>query len=140
MVVGIHPAAPPVRSQKLGCAIGQHLVDVHVMGGAGAGLKRVHHKLAVVPPHQSLIGRGHDGVPDLTVKPPRSHVSQSRALLDEERGPDKDRKRLQPRDGKVSHGPGCLGSVEGIDGNFHGSQCVVFDSHRHDTPPSPFTV
>ncbi len=49
-------SAEPGRGQS-----GDHFVDVHIRGGAGASLKDIYRELLGVVPGNDLVGSGHDG-------------------------------------------------------------------------------
>ena len=58
-------ARPPSRSSR---AVGQDLVGVHIVRGAGAGLVDVDHELVAMLAVEDLVGRRDDGVGDVAVK------------------------------------------------------------------------
>jgi len=47
MVVRMDAVFAQPAAQQLGGPVGDHLVGIHIMAGAGAGLEGLHHKLIV---------------------------------------------------------------------------------------------
>ena len=47
MIVGMNDILTQFAPQQLGCTIGDHLVGIHVMTGAGPGLEGIDDKLIV---------------------------------------------------------------------------------------------
>ena len=96
-------------AQDLQGAIRDHLVRVHVDGGAGAALDRVHDELVVKLARNHVVrGRG-DGVRDPRREVPGVAVGQGRRLLHDRHGADERRVQAVAGDGKV------LGAAQGLD-------------------------
>ncbi len=135
MVVGVQGGKVTTpASQKLQRPVCQHLVGVHVVGCPGAGLKRIDHELISQFTGQNFIGSGCDGVADLLIQPAGGHVGSGSALLDDYRGPDKGRVRLQARNREIMHGPGGLRPVVGLGRHFHFAHAVFFNACGHGSP------
>ena len=92
-------AAP--AAQQLGGAAGQHLVDVHVVRGAGAGLVDVDHELLAPAPGQHLARRRLDGPGGGAWQQAEPRVGARRRDLDPDGGVDEGRVGGEAGDGEV---------------------------------------
>ncbi len=141
VIVGMqHRKLAPAMAQDFQGAVGQDLIDVHVVGRAGSGLEGVHHELIRQCPGQHLVGRRLDGAGKAGVQPSGGPVGPRGAPLDDDRGPDVGGVRPQAGDGKVAHGPRRLGSVVGIFRDFHLTQAVSFNPNGHYSLPRAYRL
>ncbi len=63
LVVGVHqPPLAAGAAEQLAGPVGQHLVEVHVGLGAGAGLPDPQRELLIMLAAQDLVGGAHDGL------------------------------------------------------------------------------
>lgn len=76
VVVGVHGAAQPGAGE-----VGDHLVGVHVRGGAGPGLEHVDREVGVVPAVDDLLRRGRDRVRDVLLEDPEPALAMAAARL-----------------------------------------------------------
>jgi hypothetical protein len=121
-------AAP--AAQKLGGAVGQHLVGVHVVRGAGASLVDVDDELIAKASGQHLVGGGGDRAGDRPLEAPEAAVRFSGRFLDEDGCGHQLRRRGQAADRKVLDRPLRLPAVIGAGGYAHLSQRVALDAVR----------
>ena len=126
VVVGMDPLLARRRAEKLGGAIGDHLVGVHVGAGAGAGLEDVDHEVLVEASLDDLLGGFHNRHGRLLLEQAELQVDAGGALLDHPQGPQKGAREAQAGDREILHRPGGLGAVEGGGGNLHASHGVTF--------------
>ena len=103
MIVGVHAfVVAASRPEDLRGAIGQHLVGVHVVRGAGAGLVHVDDELIAKPAGQHLVGRGDDRARDVRIEAPERAVGFGRRLLDLDGGVTSSGGAVMPLIGKFS--------------------------------------
>ena len=120
VVVGVHQGAVAAAApQQLAGAVGQHLVHVHVVRGAGAGLVHVHHELFAPAAVEHLLGRARDGLRLAARQEPQLAVHPRRGELDAHRRVHEGGVRAQPADGKVLQRPRRLRAVERRRGHGH---------------------
>ncbi len=118
-------------AEDFGGAIGNHLVRVHVVRGAGARLVHVDDELIAQRPGADLVGRAHDGVRDARVETPERLVGFGRGPLDQDRGGDQIGGRAQVADAEIRDRPGGLDAVVRIGGNVELTERVALGSKRH---------
>ena len=118
-------------AQPLTGAVGEHLVDVHVMRRPGPRLVDVHDELVAQPARQHLIRGGDDGGRDIACQPPEGHIRLGRAFLDEHGGRHQIGGHAQPADGKVLDRPDGLDAVIGLGRNRLLAQRVALDAEGH---------
>jgi hypothetical protein len=87
---------------SFGCAVRQHLVHVHVVGGAGAGLERVDDELVAVLAGEHLVGRPHDGVGEAGLETSRFLVRQRSRALDPDLRNDEGLEGPKSADGEIA--------------------------------------
>ena len=105
-------------AEHLDCAVGDHLVGVHVGRGAGAGLEDVDDELVVVPA-VGYLGRGlADGVGEVLVEQTEIGVDLGRRELDLADSANEGTWKAKIADGEVLDGPHGLCAVVGIRGDL----------------------
>ncbi|MCY1516522.1 hypothetical protein D9M68_511560 [compost metagenome] len=110
--------------------VGDHLVGVHVGGGAGATLDHVHHELVVeVATDQAGAGLADGGVL-VGIEVAELLVGIGGGLLDHGQGDDQLRVVRQRHAGQaeVVYRAQGLDAVVGLGGNFEGAEQVFFDA------------
>ena len=89
MIVRVHARVRSARlAQDLGGAVGEHLVGVHVVRGAGAGLVDVDDELIAEAGRRGSRRRRRDRARRLRVEPSERGVRFGGRFLDEDRGGD----------------------------------------------------
>ena len=117
--------------------VGDHLVGVHVVRGAGAGLERVDHEHRVPLPVHHFLRRGDDRVDqllrrvllavDLAVREqPERAVDLGGRALDRRHAPDERAPGPQARDREVEDGALGLNAVEGLGRDLDLAKRVFF--------------
>ena len=130
MVIGVHAgvAAKP----------GDHLVDVHIGTGAGAGLKHVHRKLVRVGAAEQFVAGGDDGLAAVLVKQRQVGVDVGGAALYAHHRLNKAVRQAPAADRKVIHRPLRLGAPERFGGNLDFSQGILLQTGiAHDCSLRP---
>ena len=115
-------------TEQFGRAVREHLVGVHVVRGAGAGLIHVDDELIAETAGEDLVRRGDDGACDLAVETAELGVGLGGRLLDEDGRGDEIGGRAQTADGKVLDRPGGLSAVVRVRGNVHLAQRIALDT------------
>ena len=100
------------RSEVLVGEVGEHLVHVHVVRRAGAGLVHVDDEVVAMRATQDLIGGGDDRVGQLRIEPARLLVRERRGFLDPDHRRHEHRQRAHPADRKILRGAYRLRAVE----------------------------
>ncbi len=133
VIVRVHERVlAAAATEDLRRTIGEHLVGVHVVRRAGAGLVHVHDELIAHPAGEHLVGRAPDRVGNAAIEPAERGIRCSRGFLDPDRRDDELRRRRQSADGKVlDRAPG-LRAVIGSCRHFDVAERVVFDAVFHD--------
>ena len=137
MIVGVHRLCRVLNAvaQDLIGAVGNYLVGVHVVAGAGAGLERVHHELVIPAPLHNLLSCGDDGLAALLIEQAQVHVHQRRGLLDHRHAPHEGAVWLESADGEVVHRAHGLGAIQRTVRDFDLAQRILFDpSFAHVAP------
>ncbi len=130
-----------VAAQDLDRPVGDHLVDVHVAGGAGTGLEHVDRKLAVVNPLDHLAaslqhGR-HLGVVQRVLarsgQLAQVPIGDAAGVLDQAHGVDQRGRQGPAGDRKILHRALRLCAVVRLGGNLHFAHRVPLDAEiTHD--------
>ncbi len=84
-----------------GSQVSDHLVDVHVARGPGAGLEDIHRKLIVMPSVDHRLGRLDDGLGTRPIEQPQVMVDPGRSTLDMRDGMDEAAGMDCPETGKL---------------------------------------
>ena len=71
-----------LAAHDLNGAVGQDLIDVHVVGGTGAGLENIDHDLVIKTPREHLIAGFDDGSPFFGINFFERHVGERGRFLD----------------------------------------------------------
>ena len=121
---------PAFAAQQFVGAVREHLVAIHVVGRAGAGLIDVDHELVVVLAGQYLVGGGHDRVGQLRVEAAGFLVRQRRRLLDPHHRPHEFAQRLQPADREVLEGTLGLNAIIRIGRHVEWAEGILFGTSR----------
>jgi hypothetical protein len=117
-------------AHQLGGAVGQHLVRVHVVRGAGAGLIDVDDEVVAQRTAEDFVRRAGNRAADARVEAPERHVGLRRGLLDENRRGDEIGRRAQPADRKVLDRPRRLNAVVRLGGDGVLTQGIALHPHR----------
>jgi hypothetical protein len=123
VVVGVHVAPEQTRGERR-----EHLVHVHVRGGAGAGLEDVHGEVLVVLPGRHLVGGGHDGLGQVLREHAEAGVGLGGGLLDPGEGLDVAALERGAGDREVLHRALRLRPVQGVLGDEDVTHGVVLDA------------
>ncbi len=120
MVVGMNEGVrAELSAQNLVCAVGKHLVCVHVERHACSCLEDIHDKLADVVTVEDLLRGLHDRVRLLGRQQAELAIRLCRRQLDHRRGAHQVRACTHAADGEVGDGAGGLRSVESRSGYVH---------------------
>ena len=111
------PVLASRAAEQLGRAVGQHLVRVHVVRGAGTCLIHIHHELIAERPAENLLGGADDRVANPLVETFQCDVGFGRGFLDEHGRGDQVRGSAQAADREVLEGADGLDAVIGIGGD-----------------------
>ena len=130
-VVGMDGPVDAARTaaEQLVGAVGEDLVGVHVVRGAGAGLEGVDPELVAVGAAQDFVGGAHDDPGLVGPKQPELAIDLRGGLLDEHDAVDQLGPRRQPRDGEVLYGALGLNAVQGVLRHLLVAQRVVLKAH-----------
>ena len=110
----------------------EHLVDVHVEGGARARLIDVDHELVAVRAAEDEVSGRDDRVGALRIEPPGATMHRRRRTLDAHDGVDDPRMRAEPADGEVRDGPCRLRPVPRVRRDLDRAERVVLHADaRH---------
>ena len=132
MIVRVHDVIGTERAaQPLGGAIGDDLVGVHVVRGAGAGLIDVDDEVIAQLTGENLVRRGDDRVGASSIETIERAIRFRGGALDEDRRFDQARRRNQSADGEVGFGARRLHAVVGVGGNLKLAQRIALDPERH---------
>ena len=123
VVVGAHLEPLPAGQG------GDHLVDVHVAGGAGAGLEHLHGKVLVVLAANHRLSGGGDRLGARRIQLAKLRIDLGRRQLDTGDGVNEGGGHRLPRHLEVVHGALGLGAIEGIGRHLQLSHAVVFLAH-----------
>jgi hypothetical protein len=129
---------PALVPEDLQCAVGDHLVDVHVGRGAGAALDHVNDELVVQLPGGDLVTGLRDRVALVLAEHPEFGVGQCRGLLDVRERVDETREVAQRDSGdrEVFHGTQCLHAEIRAAGDLAVAELVAFRARREQRPRS----
>jgi hypothetical protein len=112
---------------------GKHLVDVHVRGGARAGLIGINRELVVVRSGDELVGRRSNRGGDGRVENANLRIDERRGLLDARERDDLPRLKPGSADREVLDRALRLRGVQRIDGYEHFAHGVVLGAEfSHD--------
>ena len=137
LVVGMHqPRFPPGAAEQFAGPVCQHLVEVHVGLGAGAGLPHHQGKLGVVQAAQDFVGSGHDGLGLAGGEQPQGVVDPGAGGLDAGQGMDDLHGLALPRDVEVMQGALGLGPPEPVRRDGYLPQAVPLHPDIHDVSPA----
>src|SRR4030095_8327652 len=102
VIVRVHDAVSAACStEQLGGTVGDHLVCIHVVRGAGAGLIDIDHELIAEATAENLVGGLYYRVPHAPCESPKRDVRLRRGLLDQNSSVDEKGGRAKPADRKV---------------------------------------
>ncbi len=82
MVIGMDAVLAQSTAQDLGGPVGDDLIDIHVMTGAGAGLEGIHNKLVVPFPFNHLLRSLQDGLRPFGIQQAQVKVDFGSGALD----------------------------------------------------------
>ena len=115
-------------TEDLGRAVGEHLVGVHVVRRAGAGLVDVDDELIAELPAENLVGGFDDRACDAGGEPAERSVRLRRGFLDQDGGGDERRRGGEPADGEVLDRARRLSAVIRLRGHPDVAERVAFDA------------
>ncbi len=137
LVVGVHQARFPAgAAEQFAGPVGQHLVEVHVGLGAGAGLPDHQGELGVVQAAQDLVGGGHDGLGLAGGQQPQGVVDPGTGGLDAGQGMDDLHGLALPRDVEVVQGALGLGPPQPVRRDGYLPQAVPLHPDVHRVSPA----
>ncbi len=116
-------------SQNFQSTVSDHLVGVHVHGGAGAALDAVHHELVLPLPGNDFLRGFHNRMTDAHRHPPGPHIGPRRRRL---HNPQSDNKILIQHvtgNQKVMQGPCSLHAIVELIRNFNLAEKIFFNPH-----------
>ncbi len=105
-----------------------HLVGVHVGGGAAAGLENVHDKLSVVIARSHGIGSLLDGCGQFGRQLAQPPIHSRGGALDQPQRADEGPRKTQPADRKILNRPLRLRAVQRIGGDAHLAHRVALNT------------
>ena len=108
--------------------VGEDLVEVHVGGGAGAGLEEVDGEFAVMGAGEDGAGGVGDGAGFGVGEEAEAGVGQGAGEFEEGHAVDDFDGQGRAGEAEVLDGAGGLGAVEGVSGDVAGAEGVVFDA------------
>jgi hypothetical protein len=114
--------------EHLGGAVRQHLIRVHVVRSARAGLVHVDDELIPQPAGKNLVGRGRDGSANVGGQLTGRHVCAGRGFLYQDGRGDERLWRAKTADGEIVSGPLGLNSVVRIRRNLVLAEGVSFQA------------
>jgi hypothetical protein len=123
--------AAPRLAQPFARAIREHLVRVHVVRGAGAGLVDIDHELIAQLAGEDLVRRRENRVGHVARQAPESGVGLGRGFLDEDGRGHEIRGRAQAADRKVFEGARGLHTVVRVVGDVQFSEGVALCAETH---------
>ena len=123
---GVVPAPP---AQDLDGPVGDHLVQVHVLGRAGARLVDVHDELVEMASGQDLRGGAPYGGGPPSVEKTERAIHRGGGELDVGVGPDEHGRQSPAADRKVQHRAPRLNSVVGPRRHGQGAERIALDAH-----------
>ncbi len=129
VIVRVHRGVDAARrAEDLVGPVGEHLVNVHVVAGARAGLIHVHDELIAMLPAENLVGRLDDGVGQARLQPAGLLVRERGRALDPDHRVHEGRQRTEPGDRKILGRAQRLDAVQrvGRDGLF--AQGIAFEA------------
>ena len=118
----------PRRAQQLAGAIGEHLVGVHVVRGAGAGLIHVDHELIAQLAVEHLGGGALDRLGDIRRQTVQRAIGGGRGFLDEDGRRDELGWRGESGNGEVLDRARRLDAVVGRGRHAHLAERIAFDA------------
>ncbi len=135
MVVRVDPVFAQLAAQDLGGPVGDHLVGVHIVAGAGAGLERVDDELVIPAPIDDLLGSLDDGSGARFIQQPQVAVDFGGSALDGCHRPDERPPGAQPGDGEIVHGALGLHAVQGLLRHLNLTQRIALNTVLHRIVP-----
>ena len=117
------------------CAIGDHLIGVHVHGSAGATLNAVHHELILPFTVGDFFRRLHDGAADLRRHPAGLQVGPGGGGFNDAQRRYKVMIQFIAGDIEVMHGPRRLYPIIQAIRDLNFPQKIFFNSHVVLPPP-----
>ncbi len=118
------------RAEDLVRAIREHLVRVHVVRRARAGLEGIHHEMLAVLVREHFIGGAHDGVGEPRLEAPRLLVREGRRFLDPHHRGHEHRQRTRTAHREVLHGAQGLHAIQRAGGDRQRAEWVLLRACR----------
>ncbi len=131
VIVGVHRMAAGGLAEQLAGPVGQHLVGVHVGAGPRTGLEDVEGEVRIESAAGQFRGRGGDRLGPPLVEQAEFQVDPGGLLLDQAEGAQERAREGQAGDREILDGAGGLRAVEGVGGDRHRAERVMFDAGLH---------
>jgi fumarate hydratase, class I len=129
VIVRVHETVIAFGPAKdFSCAIGKHLIHVHVVRGAGTSLVDVDHELIAKRPVRDLVGGFHDCFANPSVDASELHVGSCGGFLDEDGCDHQMGRRPQPADREILNGTRSLDAVVRVGRNRVLAERIVLDA------------
>src|SRR5262245_4657169 len=129
----------PRSTENLRGAVGDHLVRIHVVRRAGAGLIDVYDELIAKGAAANFVARPDNRARDARVEPFERFVRFGGGALDENRRDDEICRSAQLADGEVFYGSSGLDAVIGVGGNLEFTERIALGSKLHGIRRSNYT-
>ncbi len=126
MIVGVDDAVADFVAQQFRGAVGDHLVGVHIRGGARAGLEDIDRELVVVLAGDDLVCGVDDCTGGLRIEKVKIVVCLRGGLLDDAECANEASAEADTRDGEVLDCPLGLGTPVGVGRDLHLAETVRF--------------
>ena len=120
--------------------VGNHLVDIHIGLGSGAGLPDLQGKFPGQFPLNDFVANPADGLCFLRRQPPQRTIGHGRRFFDNSKGPDDLFGHGLPADFKIFQGPLGLCPPIGIPRNPDLPHGVCFNACLHLKPPGIYIM
>ena len=126
VIVGVdRPPGPQRHPEQLVGPVRDHLVGVHVRGGAAAGLEDVDPEVVVEQPVGDLAGRRHDGLRERRVEQAEVGVGPGGGPLERPEDPEVPARQTEVADGERLDRALGLGPPQDVVGDVHRSAEVA---------------
>src|SRR5262245_55839818 len=121
MVIGVNRLGFVIQriAEDLIGTVGNHLIDIHVMAGAGPSLKRVYNKLVIMLERQHFIRGSDNRKRKLVIQQAKVFMHLSRGTFDNRHTPDKSRPWSEAANREIFYCTLSLCGIERIFGNFY---------------------
>ena len=128
VVIGVDQLAAARAAEQLGRPIGDHLVRIHIGGGAGPGLENVDREFRIPASLNHFPARLPDRLRHLLLDQTERLIHRRSSPFDQSQSPYEGPGKPKPADGKIPNRPRSLHAVVGISGHRHLPHRVPFGS------------